>query len=173
MDLVNSAKVWSQASGILCPFSWQIAKSSNQSNWTHKLCDIMTDHEFADRDGPILVHCSAGVGRTGTYIAVFKLWLDVKDPKVKKLSIKDTMLELRKQRCLMVQKKEQYVYIARCLRWEKFINWRMKKSFCSYIVNSEEGQYIWLISPTLINTKFYETWFRWLWQWFWFVYNLK
>ena len=63
-----------------------------------------------------MVHCSAGVGRTGTYIAVFKLWLDVKDPKVKKLSIKDTMLELRKQRCLMVQKKEQYVYIARCLR---------------------------------------------------------
>ena len=78
--------------------------------------------EFADQDGPILVHCSAGVGRTGTYIAVFKLWLDVKDPNVKKLSIKDTVLELRRQRCLMVQKKEQYVYIARCLRCDKFIN---------------------------------------------------
>ena len=63
-----------------------------------------------------MVHCSAGVGRTGTYIAVFKLWLDFKDNNVKKLSIKDTVLELRKQRCLMVQKKEQYVYIARCLR---------------------------------------------------------
>ena len=62
------------------------------------------------------MHCSAGVGRTGTYIAVFKLWLDFKDNNVKKLSIKDTVLELRKQRCLMVQKKEQYVYIARCLR---------------------------------------------------------
>ena len=68
-----------------------------------------------------MVHCSAGVGRTGTYIAVFKLWLDVKDSNVTKLSIKDTMLELRKQRCLMVQKKEQYVYIARCLRYEKII----------------------------------------------------
>ena len=63
-----------------------------------------------------MVHCSAGVGRTGTYIAVFKLWLDFEDNNVKKLSIKDTVLELRKQRCLMVQKKEQYVYIARCLR---------------------------------------------------------
>ena len=85
-----------------------------------------------------MVHCSAGVGRTGTYIAVFKLWLDLKDPKVrklsmkdtkfsisifdhnapkvKKISIKDTVLELRKQRCRMVQKKEQYVYIARCVR---------------------------------------------------------
>ena len=90
------------------------------------------------------MHCSAGVGRTGTYIAVFKLWLDVKDPNVKKLSIKDTVLELRKQRCLMVQKKEQYVYIARCLRCDKFINRRKTiiTSCCSYIVNSEEGQYL-------------------------------
>ena len=79
----------------------------------------MINNEFVDRDGPILVHCSAGVGRTGTYIAVFKLWLDVKDPNVTKLSIKDTVLELRKQRCLMVQKKEQYVYIARCLRYDR------------------------------------------------------
>ena len=63
-----------------------------------------------------MVHCSAGVGRTGTYIAVFKLWLDFKDNNVKKLSIKDTVLELRKQRCKMVQKKEQYAYIAKCLR---------------------------------------------------------
>ena len=66
--------------------------------------------------GTILVHCSAGVGRTGTFLAVYKLWLDYINPNVKELSVFPTVLALRKQRCLMVQKKEQYVYIAKCLR---------------------------------------------------------
>ena len=66
--------------------------------------------------GTILVHCSAGVGRTGTFLAVYKLWLDYINPNIKELAVLPTVLELRKQRCKMVQKKEQYAYIAKCLR---------------------------------------------------------
>ena len=69
--------------------------------------------------GTILVHCSAGVGRTGTFLAVYKLWLDYINPNVKELSVFLTVLALRRQRCLMVQKKEQYAYIAKCLRFGK------------------------------------------------------
>ena len=65
-----------------------------------------------------MVHCSAGVGRTGTFLAVYKLWLDYINPNVKELSVFPTVLALRRQRCLMVQKKEQYAYIAKCLRSE-------------------------------------------------------
>ena len=76
--------------------------------------------------GTILVHCSAGVGRTGTFLAVYKLWLDYINPEVKELAVFPTVLELRKQRCKMVQKKEQYAYVFKCLRDE---------------VKSEEGDY--------------------------------
>ena len=67
---------------------------------------------------PIVVHCSAGVGRTGTFIAVFKLVKDYMNSKVRALNFKKTFLEMRNCRMKMVQRKEQYVYIFRCLREE-------------------------------------------------------
>ena len=48
---------------------------------------------------------------------MYKLWLDYLNAEVTKLSIMDTVVAMRRQRCLMVQKKEQYTYIAKCLRW--------------------------------------------------------
>ena len=67
---------------------------------------------------PIVVHCSAGVGRTGTFIAVYKLVKDYMNSKVRALDFKKTFLEMRKCRMKMVQKKEQYVYVFRCIREE-------------------------------------------------------
>jgi len=76
--------------------------------------------------GPMLVHCSAGVGRTGTFLALYKLWLDYKNPKVTSLAILPTVLSMRHQRCKTVQRAAQYVYIAKCL---------------SHMVSTVEGNY--------------------------------
>ena len=75
---------------------------------------------------PILVHCSAGVGRSGTFIAVYKLIEEYLDNEKKVLDVFSTVMEMRGQRMKMVQKPPQYVYIFKCLREE---------------VEAEEGEY--------------------------------
>ena len=67
---------------------------------------------------PIVVHCSAGVGRTGTFIAVYKLLGDYHDQNKHKISPYSTVMEMRRCRMKTVQKKEQYAYIFKCLRDE-------------------------------------------------------
>lgn len=58
--------------------------------------------------GTICVHCSAGIGRTGTLIAIDIIQARLGDPK---LRIRDVVNELRSFRMGMVQTKEQYIFI--------------------------------------------------------------
>jgi len=59
--------------------------------------------------GPIVVHCSAGIGRTGTFIGVYQiLW---KLSLGERASVLETVHNLRKQRSGMVQTVAQYIFI--------------------------------------------------------------
>jgi len=49
----------------------------------------------------IIVHCSAGVGRTGTFIALTRL-VDQVDGQVQFMDVFDTVLGLRRDRKFMV-----------------------------------------------------------------------
>ena len=79
----------------------------------------------------VLFHDHSKVGRTGTFLALYKLWLDYKnenvrlekrpslkssDPQVKSLAILPIVLAMRHQRWKTVQRAAQFVYIAKCLR---------------------------------------------------------
>lgn len=63
---------------------------------------------------PIIVHCSAGVGRAGTYIAINALMHDIQKNN-KKLSVYKKVKELRAQRRGCIQKYGQYVLIFKAL----------------------------------------------------------
>eukprot|EP00045_Choanoeca_perplexa_P018319 m.287000 g.287000 ORF g.287000 m.287000 type:complete len:2472 (+) comp17782_c0_seq1:67-7482(+) len=65
--------------------------------------------------GPIVVHCSSGVGRSGVFLAVDRL-LNAAGNQHKPLSVPATVAELRNQRMLMVQTPAQYTFIYQALR---------------------------------------------------------
>nr|XP_046235189.1 receptor-type tyrosine-protein phosphatase O isoform X1 [Scatophagus argus]XP_046235190.1 receptor-type tyrosine-protein phosphatase O isoform X1 [Scatophagus argus]XP_046235192.1 receptor-type tyrosine-protein phosphatase O isoform X1 [Scatophagus argus] len=68
---------------------------------------------------PIIVHCSAGVGRTGTFIALDRLMQHIREHEF--ADILGMVSEMRSHRLSMVQTEEQYVFIHQCvlLMWQK------------------------------------------------------
>jgi len=83
----------------------------------------------------IVVHCSAGIGRSGTFCTVHatkeKFLLDIqKEPnKIPDLNIVETVLYMREQRPGMVQTKEQFqfCYITIMEEAEKLLGEKMKQ----------------------------------------------
>eukprot|EP00105_Crassostrea_gigas_P045796 XP_019929944.1 PREDICTED: receptor-type tyrosine-protein phosphatase F-like [Crassostrea gigas] len=68
--------------------------------------DHVTRTQNSGHKGPILVHCSAGIGRTGTYIAIDALSEAGKTQN--KINIAEYIKKMRRNRMNMVQTYEQY-----------------------------------------------------------------
>ncbi|EJW76409.1 protein-tyrosine phosphatase containing protein [Wuchereria bancrofti] len=90
------------------------------------------------RDQPrstAIIHCSAGVGRSGTIIACeicLKILLEGKD-----LNVLDVIKEIRTQRAGAVQTEGQYVYLHRTLceyiNAKKIAKEKIAEFFTSYL----------------------------------------
>ncbi|XP_023675063.1 receptor-type tyrosine-protein phosphatase eta-like isoform X2 [Paramormyrops kingsleyae] len=63
--------------------------------------------------GPAVVHCSAGVGRSGTFVAL--LWLLQLCSRNIWPDVRGVVHNLRRHRMMMVQSLEQYIFIHTCL----------------------------------------------------------
>ncbi|KAM3870109.1 receptor-type tyrosine-protein phosphatase beta [Diretmus argenteus] len=78
---------------------------------------IRTVRDYINRtpgSGPTVAHCSAGVGRTGTFIVLDRMLqqLDTKDT----VDIYGAVFDLRLHRSHMVQTECQYAYLHQCVR---------------------------------------------------------
>ncbi|KAJ7313949.1 hypothetical protein JRQ81_005777 [Phrynocephalus forsythii] len=76
--------------------------------------DLVREHlEQHEGSGPALVHCSAGVGRTGTFIALDSLLRQAWDKG--EIGVFAFVQRLRMNRPLMIQTESQYIFLHQCL----------------------------------------------------------
>jgi len=93
----------------------------------------LVDNAIQEHGGPICLHCSAGIGRTGTFctihinIHIIRQYFR-EHARPPPLSIVSTILRLRKQRAGMVQTKEQFLFCYQIITEEYVRLWEECKA---------------------------------------------
>jgi protein tyrosine phosphatase len=78
-----------------------------------KMFDLLTDYQ--KQDSPIVVHCKAGVGRTGTFILIHKMMHFIK--KGEEIpNIIELVKQMRSSRTSMIQGKKQFRFILQIIK---------------------------------------------------------
>ncbi|PIK36084.1 putative receptor-type tyrosine-protein phosphatase epsilon-like isoform X6 [Apostichopus japonicus] len=97
----------------ICHFlSWPDGSIPPQSV---SLIDFIKDIKALKIKSAPLVHCSNGVGATGTFIALYCLMDDLKDSKKTGLSVSSFVNRMRKDRVNMIENELQYWFLYECL----------------------------------------------------------
>ncbi|KAJ7997630.1 hypothetical protein DPEC_G00214120 [Dallia pectoralis] len=78
-------------------------------NFRHLVREHMDQYS---RHSPTVVHCSAGVGRTGTFIAIDRLIFQIERESM--VDVYGIIHDQRMHRPLMVQTEDQYVFLNQC-----------------------------------------------------------
>ena len=79
-----------------------------------KIIDLIDEYKKEKPDSPVVIHCSAGVGRTGTFICLYNLYHEImvqinnKEKKEIKFSIMNLVRKIKEMRMFSVENENQY-----------------------------------------------------------------
>ncbi|CEF62753.1 Protein-tyrosine phosphatase, receptor/non-receptor type domain and Protein-tyrosine/Dual specificity phosphatase domain and Protein-tyrosine phosphatase, catalytic domain-containing protein [Strongyloides ratti] len=79
------------------------------------LVTLLREVQLISSRNPIVVHCSAGIGRTGTFIGIHYASERFKNQKNEDITLLDVIREIRSQRLQSIQTTIQYAYLNICL----------------------------------------------------------
>uniref|UniRef100_A0A0N4ZFR0 Tyrosine-protein phosphatase domain-containing protein n=1 Tax=Parastrongyloides trichosuri TaxID=131310 RepID=A0A0N4ZFR0_PARTI len=82
---------------------------------TSTICSMLREVQLVSGMSPIIVHCSAGIGRTGTFMGIHYISEKFKVSQDGSINIMEAIKEMREQRLKSVQTTIQYAYLHICL----------------------------------------------------------
>lgn len=101
-------------------------------NAANIMLEIINEVNKHKGESPAIVHCSAGVGRTGTFITIFSLFHEIvsqirniNDQSIR-FSIFNAVRKMKEMRLFSVENYEQYGFIYQCVN-EILIRYNVKK----------------------------------------------
>ncbi|KAK7580127.1 hypothetical protein V9T40_000756 [Parthenolecanium corni] len=110
------------------------------------LRDVRQSDAFGFQYGPPIVHCSAGIGRSGTFCLVDSCLILMKEKGIEKVNVKNVLLEMRNYRMGLIQTPEQlrfsYIAIIQGLKvdWDAKNNDGLPEDNASYLSNGADLQ---------------------------------
>jgi protein tyrosine phosphatase len=93
------------------------ADHSIPDNSYNEIINIINIVDKLKEDKPVVVHCSAGIGRTGTFISVYNLYHEIlkqinnKNINELKFSIMNLVRKLKEMRLYLVENQTQYDFL--------------------------------------------------------------